>query len=290
MSLPVSPTAATSPALPSGISDTIGKVFSQLESLLKDASNGDNEAKENRDLLVREFSNFFGVNFENEGIVPSGDGKRLTWIPETAVGWSLTNSNCTATMSACGGWRSLVADTPVNGEVSFCNVTIHALRTLAIGITSDGNLPQYYVGDAPSSWGYQSTGHMLSDGGIVGGENLAPTFQKGDVIGVLVDRKQRYIAFYKNNHMAGVPFTDIDVEDKSFRIVIRCASFTSEKKKETLRFSFKKKKKKHSCYMGPCSVSINMAPLSTSNLMVCCCCFFFFFFFCSFGGVLNFLC
>eukprot|EP01060_Flectonema_neradi_P027840 TRINITY_DN3746_c1_g1_i1.p1 TRINITY_DN3746_c1_g1~~TRINITY_DN3746_c1_g1_i1.p1 ORF type:complete len:255 (+),score=37.39 TRINITY_DN3746_c1_g1_i1:34-798(+) len=243
MSLPVSPTSTSSPTLPAGINTTIDKVFSQLESLLKDASNNEGEVAENRQLLVREFANYFGVHFENEkGETQSTGTQRLGWMPETAADWSLTNNNCTATMSACGGWRSLVADTPVDSEVSFFNISIHALRTLAIGITCSDSSPQYYVGDDSGSWGYQSTGHMLSDGEIVGGENLAPTFQKGDVIGVLVDRRQRYIAFYKNNHMAGVPFTGIDVDGKSLRLVI-------------------------SCYMGPCSVSINMSPLSTSNLM-----------------------
>ncbi|KAJ9442073.1 hypothetical protein DIPPA_13304 [Diplonema papillatum] len=100
-------------------------------------------------------------------------------------------------------------------------------------------MPENDVGDSANSWSYQSTGHMLHAGEVLEA-HLAPSFTMGDYIGVLLDKKQRYIAFYKNGRMAGVPFVDIDTT-LPFRLVI-------------------------SCYTGPCSISVNLSPLATNQI------------------------
>eukprot|EP01064_Diplonema_japonicum_P026410 TRINITY_DN3782_c0_g2_i1.p1 TRINITY_DN3782_c0_g2~~TRINITY_DN3782_c0_g2_i1.p1 ORF type:complete len:238 (+),score=42.07 TRINITY_DN3782_c0_g2_i1:81-794(+) len=210
---------------------SIRDAFSQLDAMVKDASTNKAEEDANRELLLKEFADFFGVEV-NGGKGVTG-GKALKWTKESSTGWVLNNQGTTVTMSACGGWRTLITDSPLEGDEVYCTVQVHALRTLAVGI-SQGSEPAAYVGDSSGSWAYQSTGHTINTGSVLEGRKV-PEFTKGDTIGILLDRKQRYIAFYKNGQMAGVPFTDLKV-DEPFKLAV-------------------------SCYMGPCSVSVNLSPL-----------------------------
>eukprot|EP01061_Rhynchopus_euleeides_P010981 TRINITY_DN20554_c0_g1_i1.p2 TRINITY_DN20554_c0_g1~~TRINITY_DN20554_c0_g1_i1.p2 ORF type:complete len:239 (+),score=104.47 TRINITY_DN20554_c0_g1_i1:83-799(+) len=204
---------------------SLRKLFQQLDTLVDDASGSDTQRGENKQLLLREFSEFFRVQ------VNGGVERESLWMPldDCEENWNLSNGGRTVTMSACAGWRSLTSRLPLGEGQDQIFVTLkpHALRILTIGLAPD--VPECFVGDSDKSYAYQSTGHMVH-GGTTVESHPAPTFEKGDTIGILLDKKQKYIAFYKNTMMAGIPFTDVD--PTNLRLVI-------------------------SCYMGPCSVSVD---------------------------------
>eukprot|EP01065_Artemidia_motanka_P020600 TRINITY_DN2465_c0_g1_i1.p1 TRINITY_DN2465_c0_g1~~TRINITY_DN2465_c0_g1_i1.p1 ORF type:complete len:289 (+),score=59.75 TRINITY_DN2465_c0_g1_i1:70-867(+) len=245
--------------MPGPSQDTVSQMralFSRLDSLSR--SKGGHGDETNRLLIMREFGEYFEVQVDSvaadQGSDPvplsparglqqltdsSGPAPGITWDPRTTATWSLQNNQLTATMRTSSSWRTLqAADALPRKGCAYFTVSVHALRTLAVGI-SQGEPPQNFVGDSSTSWGYQSTGHLLHGGTVVtDGDDMRPTapgYASGDTVGVLVDPKQRSVAFYKNGRLAGMPFIDIDV-DKSLHIAV-------------------------STYLGPCTFSVDPAPL-----------------------------
>eukprot|EP00754_Rhynchopus_humris_P039788 Rhum_TRINITY_DN22887_c0_g1::Rhum_TRINITY_DN22887_c0_g1_i1::g.176348::m.176348 len=213
-------------------------VFDQIDGLLESASADEAQRVHNKQLLLKEFGAFFKMKVDSGAAEVEDMWEPVETMSEES--WRVSNGGQKVTMSASAGWRSIITRAPIgtpDQEQVFITIQPHALRILTVGLAVDR--PEKYVGDSSSSYGYQSTGHMLCDG-IAVTQQTSPSFEKGDTIGILLDQKQKYIAFYKNTQMAGVPFMDVDVS-KGFKLVI-------------------------SCYMGPCSCSVDLAPIVSGQI------------------------
>ena len=162
-------------------------VFDQIDGLLESASADEAQRAHNKQLLLKEFGAFFKMKVDT-GAADVED----MWEPVETMSeesWRVSNGGQKVTMSASAGWRSIITRAPIgtpDQEQVFITIQPHALRILTVGLAVDR--PEKYVGDSSSSYGYQSTGHMLCDG-IAVTQQTSPSFEKGDTIGILLDQK-----------------------------------------------------------------------------------------------------
>jgi len=206
-----------------------------------------------RQLIMREFGTFFGVQVELSGgpLSPGSPDNRdtsemfpavgLEWDSRTSGDWALENNQLTASIRTASSWRSLCAaqSLPMD-RTSYFTVSVHEMRTMAVGIVS-GELPPNYCGETAESWGYQSTGHFLHNG-VIRDDNeearpTGQTFVGGDTIGVLYDPAAELICFYKNGKLAGMPLLEVRPKEDGGGMKL-CVSI----------------------YLGPASFSVDPAP------------------------------
>eukprot|EP01063_Lacrimia_lanifica_P015814 TRINITY_DN22483_c0_g1_i1.p1 TRINITY_DN22483_c0_g1~~TRINITY_DN22483_c0_g1_i1.p1 ORF type:complete len:258 (+),score=89.52 TRINITY_DN22483_c0_g1_i1:58-774(+) len=217
------------------------EAFEKLRKLVDESSCTPEERSENMQVLADEFAACFRAEVSIQSTVREGQLALSSVLSEEgSEGWTggyLDGTGSTVTMAACAGWRTLASVAPLADSISYISVTVKELRTVAIGVSV--GRPELYIGEGPASWSYQSSGHMIHNGQVVA-DCVAPKYVVGDVISVLLDKENGFLAFYKNGQLAGVPFDGLDVA-------------------QPFNFAL-------SCRMSPCTLGIEVKPLSREQL------------------------
>lgn len=136
----------------------------------------------------------------------AGPGSGLAWDPAyMGTGYTLSNSNETATFSAASGNGSVLGTRPLTGKVVFeVTLTSHVDITCSIGFSyhSAALLNNYTPGvvgnDSVGTWYLSGPAYYYN-----GNQGAAPAFDHGDCLAVLFDSGTGKIWFAKNGVLNG---------------------------------------------------------------------------------------